>query len=204
MKSAVFRRLRSALVIAGSVILLTLLVIVITNCVILRFSGERILLPEELDGDYDCIVVLGAGLKQDGTPSDMLRDRLDTAIALYRQGISDKMILTGDCSGDDYDEVGSMFAYCRRQGIPESALVRDNDGFSTYESMDHVVHDENACRFVVVTQKYHLFRAIYIAGKMDADPVGGSADVRKYRGEGVRLIREYLARTKDYFQVLFS
>ena len=204
MKGSVSRRLRGALIIAGSVALLTLLVILITNCVILRFSGKRILLPEELNGDYDCIVVLGAGLKQDGTPSDMLRDRLDTAIALYRLGISNTMILTGDCSGDDYDEVGSMFAYCRSQGIPENAMVRDNEGFSTYESMDHVVHDGNACRFVVVTQKYHLYRAVYIAGKMDTDPVGVSADIRKYRGEGLRLIREYLARTKDYFQVLFS
>ena len=150
---------------------------------------------------YDCILVLGAGLRPDGTPSDMLADRLLTAIELYKSGASDILLLSGDCSGEDYDEVFAMKTYCLAKGVPEEAIVCDNFGFSTYES----VYNAKVSGYksvVIVTQKYHLHRALYIADKMEIEAVGASADVRSYRGQTMRDLREIAARVKDFFAVM--
>ena len=154
------------------------------------------------DTEYDCILVLGAGLRPDGTPSDMLTDRLITAIDIYKAGVSDILLLSGDCSGEDYDEVSAMKAYCLSVGVPEEAIVCDNFGFSTYESV-YNAKERGYERMVIVTQKYHLYRAIYIANKMELDAVGASADVRSYRGQTMRDVRELAARVKDFFIVMF-
>ena len=155
------------------------------------------------DGDkhYDAILVLGAGLKQDGAPSDMLRDRLEAAITLYARGCSDRILLTGDRSGEDYDEVRSMYEYCLSRGIPEEALIGDGEGYSTYESMERAIRDGHQC-FLVVTQEYHLYRAVYIARALGADADGFASDYHTYRGQIFRNVREYVARVKDFFQIL--
>ena len=77
-----------------------------------------------IDETYDAIVVLGAGLRADGTPSNMLEDRLKGAIELYKKGIAPKIILSGDCSGEDYDEVSSMKKFCIDNGVVESDIYR--------------------------------------------------------------------------------
>ena len=114
-----------------------------------------------IDKNYDAIVVLGAGLKADGTPSNMLEDRLKGAIELYNKGIAPKIILSGDCSGEDYDEVSSMKKYCMDNGVPELDIIRDDKGFSTYETMDNVVRTMGYKKIMVVTQKYHIYRSVY-------------------------------------------
>ena len=111
---------------------------------------------------YDCILVLGAGLRSDGTPSDMLSDRLSAAISLYKMGLSDTILLSGDRSGDDYDEVSSMRQYCINNGIPQDSIMCDDKGFSTFETMYNVKSIEGIERILVVTQGYHLHRALYI------------------------------------------
>ncbi len=192
-----------------AVFLVAVLAVFMINCIVVGTTGARISAfdeePKEETDKYECIVVLGAGLRPDGTPSDMLRDRLDAAIHLYRNGMSGSIVLTGDRSGDDYDEVGSMFRYCVSAGVPEEVLICDEKGFSTFESIDHVVHLLGFRRFIVVTQKYHLYRALYIADRMDdVESVGIAADTHKYRGAWMRSLREYVARTKDFFKSNFS
>ena len=157
------------------------------------FGGER----------YDCILVLGAGLRSDGSPSDMLADRLEVAIKLYEEGVSDVILLSGDCSGEDYDEVSSMEEYCLVSGIPAEAIVKDGKGYSTYESMLNTKDSGDYDKILVVTQRYHLYRALYIAEKMGLEADGADADVRRYRGQIFREIREVAARTKDFFMVMF-
>ncbi len=157
-------------------------------------------IPEK---SYDAIVVLGAKVKADGTPSSMLEDRLRAAIELYKSGASQTIILSGDCSGEDYDEVSAMRKYCLDAGIPEEALVRDDIGFSTYETVYNVVKTMGKDKIIVVTQKYHLYRTMFIANKMGAEADGFSADYRPYFGQFKRDIREYVARTKDFFKVGF-
>ena len=154
------------------------------------------------DGYYDCILVLGAGLRSDGTPSDMLADRLDVAIDLYNSGASPIMVLSGDRSGEDYDEVSSMRRYCVAKGVPAEAIVEDGKGYSTYESILNVKKDGSYKDIVIVTQKYHLFRAIYIAEKMGLSADGADAALRTYRGQMFRDIREVAARTKDFFMAM--
>ena len=157
------------------------------------FNGER----------YDCILVLGAGLRSDGSPSDMLADRLDVAIDLYNKGASDVILLSGDRSGKDYDEVSSMESYCIALGVPSDAIVKDGTGYSTYESVLNTKNSGKYDRILVVTQKYHLFRALYIAEKMGMIADGADAALRPYRGQIFREVREIAARTKDFLMVMF-
>ena len=155
---------------------------------------------------YDAIVVLGAGLRPDGTPSNMLEDRLKGAIELYKKGVAPKIILSGDCSGEDYDEVSSMRKFCIDNGVSSSDIIRDDAGFSTYETMDNVVNKMGYKRIMVVTQKYHIYRSVYLARRMGADADGFSTDYRDYifLAQRKRDIREMAARVKDFFKVNFN
>ena len=159
-----------------------------------------------IDETYDAIVVLGAGLRADGTPSNMLEDRLKGAIELYKKGIAPKIILSGDCSGEDYDEVSSMKKFCIDNGVVESDIIRDDKGFSTYETMENVVKTMGYKKIMVVTQKYHLYRSVYIARRMGADADGFATDYREYifLAQRKRDIREMVARVKDFFKVNFT
>ena len=179
------------------------------SALVRKQGGENIVNDWREDSDwydgeqYDCILVLGAGLKKDGSPSDMLSDRLQAAVALYELGVSDVIVLSGDCSGEDYDEVSAMEEYCLEAGIPEAALLLDPKGYSTYESIVNTI-DAGYESMAIVTQEYHLYRALYIADKMDADADGFSADYRTYRGQFFRDVREVVASAKDFLQLLFS
>ena len=159
-----------------------------------------------IDETYDAIVVLGAGLRADGTPSNMLEDRLKGAIELYKKGIAPKIILSGDCSGEDYDEVSSMKKFCIDNGVVESDIIRDDKGFSTYETMENVVKTMGYKKIMVVTQKYHLYRSVYIARRMGAHADGFATDYREYifLAQRKRDIREMVARVKDFFKVNFT
>ena len=207
MKSSTVKKIFFPIIAAFcAVVLLAVAVISVfgfTNIAVLTAGND---IREDFgDGKYDCILVLGAGLRPDRTPSDMLADRLDVAIGLYKEGVSDTIVLSGDFSVErDYDEVSAMELYCLDRGVPADAIVKDCKGFSTYESMFNLRDMDRYSKVVVVTQKYHLYRALYIAEKMGMDAVGADAATRMYRGQLYRDIREIAARTKDYFQVEFS
>lgn len=173
------------------------------NIYVISATEKRVLSASNIGGNYDCILVLGAGLRADGSPSDMLEDRLYIAIALYRLGRSEKILLSGDRSGEHYDEVGAMKKYCIQNGIPENDIITDTLGFSTYESIYNARALDGFERIIIVSQSYHLYRAVYIADKMGFDAVGASADVRKYSGQLYRDIREGFARIKDIVKVNF-
>lgn len=151
----------------------------------------------------DCIIVLGAYVRTNGSPSDMLRDRLDTAIALYERGVSEKIIVSGDHGRAEYNEVGVMKKYLVENGIPEENVFMDHAGFSTYESMyrakEIFLKESHYKRVIVVTQGYHLYRSLYIAESIGLDAYGVPADLHTYRGQWKQDIRESLARFKDYF-----
>ena len=150
---------------------------------------------------YDCLLVLGASVRPDGSPSPILEDRLRGAVALYKAGVSDIVLLSGDDSGDDYDEVECMERYCLENGIPKEAIIRDDIGFSTSESVYNTVRTLGYKNIMVVTQEYHLYRAMYMIKRMDAEADGFSTDYRKYSLQFKRDIREYLARCKDFIKV---
>lgn len=157
----------------------------------------------EASEPYDCILVLGAGVKGD-SPSDMLRDRLDTAIELYKKGIAPKLLMSGDHGDVDYDEVNVMKNYAIEQGVPSEDIFMDHAGFSTYESMYRARESFGAERVVVVSQKYHLYRALYIGRSFGMDVCGVNADLRDYNNEFYQETREVVARFKDFFYCIFK
>ncbi|MBQ6402098.1 MAG: YdcF family protein [Firmicutes bacterium] len=148
--------------------------------------------------DADCIMVLGAAVKSDGTPTPMLQDRLDTGIALYKGNAAPKLLLTGDNGQEEYNEVGAMLRYALDAGVPEEDIFLDHAGFSTYDSIYRAGYIFEVKRVIVVTQTYHLFRALYGCGRMGLDALGAGADQDTYRGRQLRELREVLARDKDW------
>lgn len=175
------------------------LFLVVLNAFIKSSVEERILSPEEAKGltDVDCILVLGAGVWNGNRPSPMLEDRLQQGIWLYRDGVSDRLLMSGDHGRKDYDEVNVMKQYAIAEGIPSADIFMDHAGFSTYESMYRARDIFKAGKVIIVTQEYHLYRALYVAGKLGLDAYGVASDARVYAGQDYRELREILARAKD-------
>ena len=169
-------------------------------------TAEKMMYSEEsaLPHDTDCIIILGAGLKPDGTPNHMLRDRLDLAINLYEAGICKKLLLTGDHGSNGYDEVNAMKDYVLSRGVKKENVYLDHAGFSTYESMYRARDIFCVKKAIVITQKYHLYRAVYIGDRLGIEVYGINSDPYTYVGQTLRDIREYLARYKDVFSILFE
>ncbi|WP_282190716.1 SanA/YdcF family protein [Adlercreutzia caecimuris] len=170
-----------------------------------RSSAEsRIVTADEtarLDG-IDCIVVLGCGVRPDGQPSDMLADRIAQGVALYEKGASPKLLMSGDHSRSDYDEVNTMRNVAVEAGVPADDVFMDHAGFSTYESMYRARDVFGAKRIVIVSQRYHLYRALYVAERLGLDAYGVAADLRPYAGQETREVREILARVKDFLTAI--
>ncbi|MBP3307705.1 MAG: YdcF family protein [Anaerotignum sp.] len=148
--------------------------------------------------DADCILVLGCGVREDGTPSLMLRDRLETGVALYEAGAAPKLLMSGDHGRKDYDEVNLMKDYAMEKGIPSEDIFMDHAGFSTYDSMVRARDIFCAKTVVIVSQEYHLYRALYLAEKLGLEAYGVPALDVNYRGQAYREFREMLARSKDF------
>lgn len=147
--------------------------------------------------DPQCILVLGCAVWENNEPSPMLRERLDTAIALYRQGVAPKLLLSGDNSEKYYSEPDCMLAYTLKQGVPPEDIFLDFAGFSTYDSIYRAKSVFRADRMIVVTQKYHLFRALKISGDLGITARGVASNQEKHEGRYFREAREVLARCKD-------
>ncbi len=148
--------------------------------------------------DADCILVLGAGVRQNGEPSDMLRDRLDISLELFFSGASDRLLMSGDHGSVDYDEVNTMKSYAVKAAVPSECVFMDHAGFSTYESMYRAKAVFCAEKIIIVTQEYHLYRALYVAKSLGLEAYGVAADRHVYAGQAYRDVREILARAKDF------
>lgn len=160
---------------------------------------KRIVTPEqaaELD-KVDCILVLGCGVRDDGSPSGMLNDRLLQGIALYNAGVSDRLLMSGDHGRVDYDEVNLMKQFAIDHGVPSEDIFMDHAGFSTYESMYRARDIFQVNKIIIVTQRYHMYRALYVAQAMGMEAYGVESDPRQYGGQKMRDLRELLARPKD-------
>ena len=171
----------------------------VNGCVIYK-TGSYILNADEAAvlSDVDCILVLGAAVKPDKTPSNMLYDRIMTGVSLYKAGVSARIIMSGDHGRSDYNEVGTMKEYAVNEGVPSEDIFMDHAGFSTYESLYRAKEIFGADRIIIVSQEYHLYRALYIAKALGIEAYGVSADLRSYSGQYKRELREILARNKDF------
>jgi len=182
------------------VLIVIILVPVIINFYVILSTKNRIVSGDsELLTDIDYIVILGAGIRR-GKPSPMLEDRLKTGISLYNNDISNKILITGDHMNDDYDEVTVMKNYLLEHGIPEEDIIADNYGISTYDSIYRVKNVYKSNKVVIVSQRYHLYRALFLSDNLDLESYGVEADLRYYYGQWYREIREILARNKDFIK----
>ena len=169
-------------------------------------TESSILAPEEttlLEG-VDCIIVLGCQVKDDGRLSHMLEDRVKRGVALYHDGAAPKLLMSGDHGQEDYDEVAAMKRYAVENGVPVADVFMDHAGFSTYETMYRAKAIFGAEKVLIVTQRYHLYRALYIARQLGMEAYGVDADYRTYSGQTMRDIREVLARCKDFAMCIFK
>lgn len=189
------------------VVIIVLLSLIITgavtvfflNAYVISVSNDRIIEPSDAQAldDVDCIIVLGCLVHEDGTPSDRLADRIYGGVDLYLRGAAPKIIMSGDHGREDYDEVGAMKKSAVDAGVPSSDVFMDHAGFSTYESIYRAKEIYGADKIIIVTQKYHLYRALYIARELGVEAYGVSTDYHTYPGQTKRDIREVLARCKD-------
>lgn len=152
-------------------------------------------------GSVDCALVLGAGVRDDGSPSDVLRDRLDETLVLYRLGRVKRIIVSGDHQRPEYDEPNAMRAYLEENGVPSAAIFMDHAGLDTYSSMWRARHVFGASRIVVVTQRFHLARAVWCARSLGMEAEGSAADRHVYRGIAWLQLREVVSRTKAVVDV---
>ena len=153
--------------------------------------------------DVDCIIVLGAAVWGD-KPSPMLEDRLLEGIELYQKGVSKKIIMSGDHGQNEYDEVNIMKQFAIEKGIPSEDIFMDHAGFSTYDSIYRAKEIFGAKKIIIVTQEYHLYRALHIANRLGIEAYGVGADPRQYVGAFNREVREILARNKDFVKCIIK
>ncbi len=193
------------LIIAAVLAALAAGTVFVPDIIVVSSAKDRIITADEAAEleNTDCVLVLGAGVR-DGNPTPMLRDRLITGISLYKSGAAPKIIMSGDHGREDYDEVNVMKSYAVENGVPDGDVFMDHAGFSTYDSVYRAKAVFEADSIIIVTQKYHLYRALYIAERLGVNAVGVSADLDDYSGQLKRDLREIAARDKDFFSCLFK
>lgn len=179
-----------------TLVILSLLVIS-ANLVVCLTTNKSIHSLEDFDGNYDYIIVLGCGIYDNSIPTPMLSDRLDTAIALYNDGVAPYILMSGDHRVDDYNEVRVMKEYCIERGIPDEVILTDDYGLSTYETMQRAFDVYAIDSAVIVTQEYHLYRSIYNARSFGIECEGVIATGHIFREQPYYSLREVFARVKD-------
>lgn len=197
--------LKRSLLICAILCLIGIVAVLIINGCVKGSVDDRIITEIQAEGldEFDCIIVLGCGVRLSGEPSPMLHDRLRRGVSLYEHGAAPKLLMSGDHGSESYNEVAVMKLYAVDNGVPPENVFMDHAGFSTYETMVRAKEVFCAQRVLIVTQEYHLYRALYIANAIGLDAYGVSADYRDYSGQFYRDVREVLARVKDFGTTIF-
>lgn len=155
---------------------------------------------KELSGEFDCIIVPGAFVIANSIPSDILRDRLDVAYDVYTKMKIKRIIVSGDHGTEFYDEVNVMRNYLIKKGIPGEDVFMDHAGFDTYQTIYRARDIFEVNRAVIVTQDFHLYRALYIGKKLGLELFGVDSAIREYKYEKRNRLREFPARVKAFIE----
>ena len=184
-------------------VILTLTIVGINLYIVIKEKSRIISLEEAAEFQADCIVVLGAGIRDDGSPTWMLEDRIKIGDKLYQNHAADKIIMSGDHGRENHDEVNTMKSYAMGEGIPSEDIFMDHAGFETYDSLYRARDIFGAKKVIIVTQEYHLYRALYIADQLGLDARGVTSDLRFYSKKmAYWKFREYLARVKSFVKCI--
>lgn len=190
-----------SLVTVGILVVLAGLAVLVPNLIITRSADDHMLQNPEDAPHAQAAIVLGAKVYDNGTPAPMLTDRLETGIALYKLGKVDKILLSGDHGQTDYDEVNVMLDYVLARGVPDEDVFTDHAGFSTYDTMYRARDVFQVTTALIVTQEFHLARAVYIARTLGLEATGVVADIQPYANEQRFAMRDWLARVKAVIQL---
>ena len=187
--------------------ILTLITIILVSTlainqnIYLKTKNKIVTEQSEKIENVDCILILGAGI-WNNRPSPMLEDRLLQGISLYQKGFASKIIMSGDHGRENYDEVNIMKEFAIERGVNSEDIFMDHAGFSTYESIYRAKEIFGAKKMIIVTQEYHLYRALYIAQQFDIETYGVASNPREYMGQFAREVREWLANMQKLRLIL--
>lgn len=186
-------------------LLLLVIVIGIPRLITAIVSSGRIYTVEE-SPFARAAIVFGAGLQRDGTPSPVLKDRVSAAVQLYQQGKVEKLLMSGDNRFEDYNEPAAMKSYAVDLGVPENVIVLDYAGRRTYDTCYRAKHIFGLEEALLVTQKFHLPRALFTCRGLGIEARGVSADLRDYHTNSLRFwnTRELPATLVALWQVWVS
>ncbi|MDI6816997.1 MAG: ElyC/SanA/YdcF family protein [Actinomycetota bacterium] len=199
--SATSKWVRFAVWPAATLTFIVVAFVALSNLIIIRAGEAHVTASAEDAPKSQAAVVLGAKVFDDSMLSHVLADRLDAGVELYRAGKVDKLLLTGDHGQVRYDEVNAMRKYALSKGIPAEDIFMDHAGFDTYDSMYRARDVFEVKSAVVVTQRFHLARSVYIARALGIDATGVSADKHVYMKADMFEIREAAARVKAFFEL---
>ncbi len=194
------RRTRLVLALSAALGVAALATAIAGNTVVLGEGRARVRGADAVTS-ADAIVVLGAGVRADGSPSDVLADRLELARALYADGRAPRVLVTGDHVTGDYDEPRAMQRWLLDHGVPREAIFLDHAGVDTFSSMWRARNVFQVRRAIVVTQRFHLPRALFLGARLGLEVEGVEADRRVYRGAAWHSLREVASRTKAWLDV---
>lgn len=181
------------------IILITLIILGGVIVVYIRFiTNEKIYEDvDKIENKYEFGLILGAAVKN-GKPSPMLKDRLDAGIELYKKNKVEKLIMSGDGRDKYYNEVEVMKNYAINQGVPESDILLDSKGLNTSASMKNLKEVYNSNSAIIVSQKFHINRALYLAEKKGLKAIAYPAKDIKYDSLIFLYIRDIFASIKDF------
>jgi vancomycin permeability regulator SanA len=169
---------------------------------IVQYGKNKIYTKVENIPNYNVAIVFGAGLKPDHTPNDMLKDRLDTAYQLYIEEKIDTFLLSGDNTSLDYSEPQAMYDYLVfTLDVDSEDIVRDFAGLRTYDTCGRAKDIWGIDKAILISQGYHLSRAIFTCNSLGIDSTGYSATKYDYAGEDYYKLRELLAIHKAVLDV---
>lgn len=182
--------------------LLLLLIVLITlpRLIMVSMASNKIYLAEDVP-PARAAIVFGAGLTASGAPTAVLKDRVTTAVNLYRAGKVEKILMSGDNRFINYNEPGAMKAFALELGMPEEDIILDYAGRRTYDTCYRAGEIFQLDQAILVTQKFHLTRALYTCNALGLNSTGVEADLRPYRDEGFWSIREIPASLVAFIQV---
>ncbi len=156
------------------------LVLALPRLLTALYAMPRVYNTENVPADRVAIV-FGAGLWRDGSPTPVLRDRVAAAARLYFTGKVEKLLMSGDNSEIYHNEPGAMLDYALSLGVPQEAIVLDYAGRRTYDTCYRARAIFGVEKAILVTQGFHLPRALFLCNGLGIPAVGVSADLREYR-----------------------
>ena len=193
-----------ALIYTGILVIIGILgIFLLTFLIQKNYQKYKFSKTSDLPGSYT-VLVLGAHVNESGVPSEYLKDRLEAAFELYRLHKAKRFLLSGDHGRKGYDEVNTMKQYLLNKGVDTADVFLDHAGFDTYNSIVRAKEIFKVSDLIIVTQDFHLPRALYIARKKGLEAYGFVADKQKYKGIARVKFREKLALVKAFFEVTFN